>query len=160
LQRRRVAAIEEEVALGESLEEDFEKLANERIRLIDLETASIRMQKKVSTQVLAFERKIQAEREAALKAEAARRQKIREQEAKARKKLAKQISDAEIKLNNETVAIQQELYYRGLETAEEVELAKLFTAQQRAEKEIEMSKASEVKKFSALQALATKYASV
>ena len=149
LQRRRVLAIEEEVALGESLEADFEALTNERIRLIDLETNSIRMQKKVSTQVLAFERKIQAEREAELKKEADRRKKIRDDEAKARKKLAKEVSDAEIKLSNETVAIQQELYYRGLKTAEEVELAKLYTAMKRKEKEIESSKASDLGKWKA-----------
>ena len=159
LQRRRVAAIEEEVSLGESLEEDFEALTNERIRLIELETASIKMQKKVSTQVLAFERKIQAEREASLKKEADRRNKIRDIEAKARKKLAKEVSDAEIKMTNETVAIQQELYYRGLATAEEVELAKLFTAMSKKEKEIEHSKASDIKKFKMESALSMKYES-
>lgn len=159
LQKRRVDAIEEEVSLGESLEADFEALTNERIRLVELETASIKMQKKVSTQVLAFERKIQAEREAALKKEADRRKKIRDDEAKARKKLAKEVSDAEIKMTNETIAIQQELYYRGLKTQEEVELAKLFTAMQKKEKEIEHSKASDIKKFQMEVALSTKYAS-
>lgn len=157
LQKRRVAAIEEEVDLGESLEEDFQKLTDERIKLIDLETASIKMQKKVATQVLAFERKIEAEKNAVIKAAADERKKIREQERKDAEKLAKEISDAEIKLTNKTVAIQQELYYRGLDTKEEVEQAKLFTALQKAEKEIEASKAGEAAKSKALIALATKY---
>ena len=157
LQKRRVAAIEEEVDLGESLEEDFQKLTDERIKLIDLETASIKMQKKVATQVLAFERKIEAEKNAIKKAAADERKKIREQEKKDAEKLAKEVSDAEIKLTNKTVAIQQELYYRGLDTKEEVEQAKLFTALQKAEKEIEASKAGEAAKSKALIALATKY---
>jgi len=157
LQRRRVAAVEEEVSLGESLEEDFQRLTDEKIRLIDLETASIKMKKKVSTQVLTFERKIESERLATIKAASDARKKIRETEAKDRKKLAKEVADAEVKLTNETVAIQQELYYRGLKTAEEVELAKLFTARQKNEKEIQMSKASDLAKFTASSNAETKY---
>ena len=157
LQQRRVLAIEEEVSLGESLEEDFQALTDERIRLIDLETASIKMQKKVATQVLAFERKIEAEKNAVIKAASDARKKIREQEKKDAAKLAKEISDADIAMTNKTVAIQQELYYRGLDTKEEVEQAKLFTALQKAEKEVENSKATEAKKANALMALATKF---
>lgn len=55
LQRRRVAAVEEEVGLGESMAEDLDRLNAEKIRLIELETASIKMKKKVVTQVNAFE---------------------------------------------------------------------------------------------------------
>ena len=55
LQRRRVAAVEEEVGLGESLAEDLDRLNDEKIKLIDLETASIKQKKKVVTQVNAFE---------------------------------------------------------------------------------------------------------
>ena len=157
LQKRRVAAIEEEVDLGESLEEDFQALTDERIKLIQLETASIKMQKKVSTQVLAFERKIEAEKNAVKKAASDERKKIREQEKKDAEKLAKEVSDADIAITNKTIAIQQELYYRGLDTKEEVEQAKLFTALQKAEKEVENSKATEAKKSAALIALATKF---
>ena len=61
LQKRKVAAIEEEVLLGESLEEDLERLNEEKIRLIELETASIKQRKKVVTQVNDFEKSINAE---------------------------------------------------------------------------------------------------
>ena len=61
LQRRKVAAIEEEVGLGESLEEDLQRLNDEKIRLIELETASIKQKKKVVTQVNDFEKSINAE---------------------------------------------------------------------------------------------------
>ena len=61
LQRRRVAAVEEEVGLGESLEEDLQRLNDEKIRLIELETASIKQRKKVVTQVNEFEKSINAE---------------------------------------------------------------------------------------------------
>jgi len=61
LQKRKVAAIEEEVLLGESLEEDLERLNEEKIRLIELETASIKQRKKVVTQVNDFEKSINAD---------------------------------------------------------------------------------------------------
>ena len=70
LQRLRVKAVEEEVGLGESMEEDLQRLNDEKIRLIDLETASIKQRKKVVTQVFEFERSINAER-IALEKEAA-----------------------------------------------------------------------------------------
>jgi hypothetical protein len=70
LQRLRVKAVEEEVGLGESMEEDLQRLNDEKIRLIDLETASIKQRKKVVTQVFEFERSINAER-LALEKEAA-----------------------------------------------------------------------------------------
>ena len=158
LQQRRVKAIEEEVSLGESLEEDFQKLTDERIRLIDLETASIKMQKKVATQVLAFEKKIAAEKNAIIKKASDERKKVREQEKKDAEKLAKEIAAAEIKITNQTVALQQELYYRGLKTKEEVEQAKLWTALKREEKELEASKVSDEKKYSLSITLAQTYA--
>jgi hypothetical protein len=70
LQRLRVKAVEEEVGLGESMEEDLQRLNDEKIKLIDLETASIKQRKKVVTQVFEFERSINAER-IALEKEAA-----------------------------------------------------------------------------------------
>lgn len=72
LQRRRVAAIEEEVGLGESLAEDLDKLNAEKIRLIDLETASIKIKRKVQTEVNAFEIAIASEQKARAKVKADR----------------------------------------------------------------------------------------
>ena len=60
LQKRRVAAITEEVGLGESLEDDLQRVNDAKIRLIELETASIKMKRKVVTQVNAFEAEIAA----------------------------------------------------------------------------------------------------
>tara|TARA_R110000868_G_scaffold44930_1_gene149502 strand:+ start:1779 stop:3746 length:1968 start_codon:yes stop_codon:yes gene_type:complete len=150
LQQRRVAAIEEEVSLGESLEEDFQKLTDEKIRLIELETASIKMQKKVATQVLAFERKIEADRIAVIKAASDARKVIREQEKKDAEKLAQETADATLKINNKSTGILQKMYYSQLKTKEEVEKAKLYTTLQNAEEEIEASKASDVAKYKAL----------
>ena len=143
LQERKTEAKRQEVALGESLAEDLDALAAEEVKLIDLQTQSFKTRKRLATAI------------ETLRVEARAKQKARADE---RKKELKEIADAEIKLNNKTVAIQQELYYRGLKTKEEVEQAKLFTALQKQEKEIEASKAGEEAKFKALNALATKYA--
>ena len=101
LQRRRVAAIEEEVSLGESLEEDFEKLNNEKIRLIDLETASIKMKKKVSTQVNAFEKRILGEEVA--------RQKVRTDAAALVTKVKKEEAAKQLVIDNKALADKEAL---------------------------------------------------
>jgi len=82
LQARKVAAIEEEVGLGESLAEDLDRLNSEKIKLIELETASIRMKKKVVTQVNTFEKQIATEEAARVKAKAAEQKEIDKAEAK------------------------------------------------------------------------------
>ena len=157
LQQRRVLAIEEEVALGESLEEDFQKLTDERIRLIELETASIKMQKKVATQVLAFERKIEADRTAIIKTASDARKKIREQEKKDAEKLAQETADSTLKMSTNTANTLTNLYYTTLESAKEVELLKLEAAREAADKLIDESKATDEAKFSASLALFTKF---
>ena len=101
LQRRRVAAIEEEVSLGESLEEDFEKLNNEKIRLIDLETASIKMKKKVSTQVNAFEKRILGEELA--------RQKVRTDAAALVTKAKEEEAAKQLVIDNKAIADKEAL---------------------------------------------------
>ena len=101
LQRRRVAAIEEEVSLGESLEEDFEKLNNEKIRLIDLETASIKMKKKVSTQVNAFEKRILGEELA--------RQKVRTDAAALVTKAKEEEAAKQLVIDNKALADKEAL---------------------------------------------------
>tara|TARA_R110000764_G_scaffold63236_1_gene133884 strand:- start:163 stop:2136 length:1974 start_codon:yes stop_codon:yes gene_type:complete len=157
LQQRRVLAIEEEVALGESLEEDFQKLTDERIRLIELETASIKMQKKVATQVLAFERKIESDRTAIIKTASDARKKIREQEKKDAEKLAQETADSTLKMSTNTANTLTNLYYTTLESAKEVELLKLEAAREAADKLIDESKATDEAKFSASLALFTKF---
>jgi hypothetical protein len=107
LQKRRVAAIKEEVGLGESLEDDLERLNAAEIRLIDLKTASIKQRKKVVTQVFEFERSINSER-LALEKEAA---KEREDAAKVQAAADKVIADKKIaddKIETDRLAKQEE----------------------------------------------------
>lgn len=115
LQRRKVAAVEEEVGLGESLAEDLDKLNAEKIKLIELETASIKQKKKVVTQVNAFELDIANQEKARqkVKTDAAEAlTKVREKEAAKQLVIAeKDIADKEALLLSEgerLLLIQQE----------------------------------------------------
>lgn len=115
LQRRRVAAVEEEVGLGESLAEDLDRLNAEKIRLIELETASIKQKKKVVTQVNAFELDIANQEKARQKVKTDNLAKItKAQEKEAAKQLAideKLLADKEALLLSEgekLLLIQQE----------------------------------------------------
>jgi len=99
LQKRRVAAKEEEVAMSESTQEDLQALADEKIKLISLETASIKMKKKIIAEVNTFEAEIAAEEKARSDARRARgkaRRKQRETEAAQLKTLLQSIELMEI----------------------------------------------------------------
>lgn len=99
LQRRRVAAKEEEVEMSESTQEDLQALADEKIKLIELETASVKMRRRVITEVNALEREIAAEEKARQDARRARykaRKKQREAEEKELRKLNEAIELLEI----------------------------------------------------------------
>lgn len=83
LAKERVAIQQEEMALSENLVEDEQKLAQLKTELIEKETASIKMRRRVVTEVNALEREIQAEnnarakeRQDAIDAEAAALQKL------------------------------------------------------------------------------------
>ena len=67
LARERVAIQQEEMALSENLIEDEEKLAQLKVDLIEKETASIKMRRRVVTEVNTLEREIHAEAMARLK---------------------------------------------------------------------------------------------
>ena len=101
LQRRRVAAVEEEVGLGESLAEDLDRLNDEKIKLIDLETASIKQKKKVVTQVNAFELDI-------LNQEIAR-QKVRTDAAAAVTKVKEAEAAKQLAIDNKALADKEAL---------------------------------------------------
>ena len=99
LQRRRVAAKQEEVDMSESTQEDLQALADEKIKLIELETASVKMRRRVITEVNALEREIAAEEKARQDARRARykaRKKQRETEEKELRKLNEAIELLEI----------------------------------------------------------------
>ena len=61
-QKKKVDALQSIIDLGKSSEEDMQKLADERARLIDIQTASMLKQKRVITEVNTFEKQIETER--------------------------------------------------------------------------------------------------
>tara|TARA_R110002126_G_scaffold755_2_gene4748 strand:+ start:5612 stop:7060 length:1449 start_codon:yes stop_codon:yes gene_type:complete len=61
LSRERLAIQEEEMALSENSAEDEEKLSQLKVELIETETASVKMRRRVITEVNALEREINAE---------------------------------------------------------------------------------------------------
>jgi len=65
IQQDKVNALQEIIDLGKSSEEDMAELAAERARLTDLETASLLKQKRVVTEIVTFEKQIEAERQRA-----------------------------------------------------------------------------------------------
>lgn len=67
LQKERVALIREENDLAESTAEDLQALATAKIKLIELETSSIKMRKRVITEVNALEKEIETAKLTTLK---------------------------------------------------------------------------------------------
>tara|TARA_R110000764_G_scaffold3047_2_gene12832 strand:+ start:12914 stop:14659 length:1746 start_codon:yes stop_codon:yes gene_type:complete len=132
LQRRRVAAVEEEVGLGESMAEDLDRLNAEKIKLIELETASIKQKKKVVTQVNAFELDIANQEKARQKVKndaAAKETAIKQKEADKQKAIDEKIlADKEALLLSEgekLLLIQQENAILLIEDANERALAQI-----------------------------------
>ena len=76
--------------------------------------------------------------------------------AKAAKK-EQDIAKASVALHNKTIAIMQNLYYAQIKDEEKLEKDKRLHELNRAEKEIDLSKATKEKKDAALIALASKY---
>ena len=101
LQRRRVAAVEEEVGLGQSLADDLDRLNAEKIKLIELETASIKQKKKVVTQVNAFELDIANQEKA--------RQKVRTDAAKALTKVKEEEAAKQLAIDEKAIADKEAL---------------------------------------------------
>ena len=100
LQKEKVEATRQEVGMGESMAEDLEKLNQEKIKLINMETASFSMQKRLTTGL------------ETLKVEAATKQKAREKERqdgiKAEAKAVKDRVDAEKKQIQELIDLEQD----------------------------------------------------
>jgi hypothetical protein len=95
IQKEKVLATEAEVGLGESMADDLDRLNQEKIKLLDMETASFSMQKRLTTGI------------ETLKVEAATAQKAREKEAadkrREREKIRTDAIKAEAKLLQEKV---------------------------------------------------------
>ena len=116
LARERVAIQQEEMAFSENLVEDEQKLADLKVALIEKETASIKMRRRVVTEVNSLEREIAAEeaarakeRQDAIDAELAAKQKLVEIEEK---RLEEQVKRAGALLDEfntkQLTAIEQE----------------------------------------------------
>lgn len=61
IQQDKTDALQAMIDLGKSSEEDIAKLAEERARLIDLQTASVLKQKRVVTEIVTFEKQIETQ---------------------------------------------------------------------------------------------------
>jgi len=122
LQKRKTEAKRQEVALGESLAEDLDALAEEEIKLINMQTRSFKIRKKLGVAV------------ETLRTEARAKQKAREQEEI---KAIQEVAKTTTKVINQRTALEQQAYYDSLESKKELEIAKLFTAKERAVKEAE-----------------------
>ena len=62
IQQKKTDALQGIIDLGKSSEEDMQELASERARLIELQTGSILKQKRVVTEIVAFEKEIETAR--------------------------------------------------------------------------------------------------
>ena len=100
LQKEKVLATVAEVGLGESMAEDLDRANNEKIKLLDMETASFSMQKRLLTGI------------ETLRVEVATKQKAREKERqdgiKATAKLVKDKIDAEKKQIQELIDLEKD----------------------------------------------------
>ena len=101
LARERMQIQKEEMALSENSAEDEQRLAQLKTDIIEKETASIKMRRRVVTEVNALEREIRAEE----KARSDARLKEIEDEKKAREKALEEQIAAALKWESETMAL-------------------------------------------------------
>lgn len=71
LQRERIAIMDEQVKMSESMDADLLALEQEKVKLNDLDTESLRLQRRLQTEINSLTREIEAETEAIKKQEAA-----------------------------------------------------------------------------------------
>jgi len=112
LQKEKLAAKQAEVDLGESLEEDFDELAQLEVELINLQTQSFQTRKRIATEIETLTRE-----QAALDKKAA------DDLAAANKKVAddkKKLDDDELKNAKAKQAAMQDGLMTGLSTAQDV----------------------------------------
>lgn len=67
MQKERIRIMEEEIALGESTAEEYRQLAEEKAKLYEIESASLRLQKRLQTEINRVTNEIEAETAAILK---------------------------------------------------------------------------------------------
>jgi hypothetical protein len=125
LARERMNIQKEEMALSENLAEDEAELARLKAAVIETETASLKMRRRVVTEVNALEREIAAEEAARAKEKQDRLDKIAKAEADAAKKAAdkaikeaKRVADEKLKLEQKVENDKQKAIAMGFDGAE------------------------------------------
>ena len=104
----RARIVRERIALGESLEDDLDSLAEAEARVIDMETASLRMQKRLEGERQSLMLQAQAQRQKekdAREKEAEEKSKAAEKEAEEREKAYQAELSARQKLEDELYAL-------------------------------------------------------
>jgi len=125
LARERMNIQKEEMALSENLAEDEAELARLKAAVIETETASLKMRRRVVTEVNALEREIAAEEAARAKEKQDRLDKIAKAEADAAKKAAdkaikeaKRVADEKLKLEEFIAKEKEKAIAMGFDGAE------------------------------------------
>jgi len=137
-QNKKVNALQAIVDLGTSSETTLQELADERAKLIDLQTASILKQKRVVTEIVTFEKQIETEKTKNAQAEEKRKQ--------------KELDDLEKKIQKEKELADKKAEALGLEKEKELEVLRVAALNQ---EELELDQARI--KFEKLIGLANKY---
>lgn len=151
-QSEKVKNLQAIIDLGKSSEQDLIELENERAKLIDLQTASVLKQKRVVTEIVTFERQIEAEKKKNADAELKRIDDANKQKEKERleaEKEAERIKKEEDKKKQEAEKKAAELKKQKDAELEVLRLAGLN------EEELALDQARQ--KFEKLLALAEKY---
>jgi len=112
LQKDKLAARQAEVDLGESLEEDYDDLAQLEVELINLQTSSFQTRKRIATEIETLTRE-----QAALDKQAA---KEKADADKAAADAKKKLDEEELKRAKEKAKAQKQVLMMGLKTAQNV----------------------------------------
>ncbi len=153
LAREKVAIQEEQMAVSENLVEDEKKLTDLRVELISKETASVKMRRRVVTEVNALEREIAAERKQRAKE---REDAIKKEQEELKKLMDLQLQqlmafeDQKTKMSNQIALLEI--------TNEQEKQDKILSIQQEAENTaITNLKISDAEKFELRKQLNAKY---
>ena len=108
IQEDKVNALQEQIDLGKSSEEDMIALEEEKAKFIDLQTASILKQKRVVTEIVTFEKQIAAEQKKNADAQLKAQQKKEEQLQKEQELRENEIEQVRVAgLTQEEIEIEQ-----------------------------------------------------
>lgn len=153
LAREKVAIQEEQMAVSENLVEDEKKLTDLRVELISKETASVKMRRRVVTEVNALEREIAAEKK--------QRAKEREDAIKKEQEELKKLMDLQLQqlmaFEDQKTKMQNQISLLEI-TNEQEKQDKILAIQQQAENTaINNLKISDAEKFELRKQLNAKY---